>query len=202
MNKKFLKALKKDFPAHAFSETTLSDKTLFVYEQEEKLEVGKNSFTVLSPNTTKDNFKINNINKLPITHICIDGDFIPFAQQEYIVGDGQIGRKRNDCIVFSEKEILFVELKLNVTTEEEKGKRAKLFEGMKQIKTFFLYLKEGLAEEFSYFPVKNCHAIVVMPSSPSFEGKRNAQLNNELSKFKEATGLNITLSNKYSFSIL
>ncbi len=78
---------------------------------------------------------------------------------------------------------------------------AKFSEGLNQIKTFFRYLNEGLTNEnktfFTYFVAKNCYAIIVMPSYPSFEDRRNTQRNKELSKFKEETGFEIMALNEY-----
>lgn len=189
MREAFVEKITEVFTSRSFQETTLNDENLYVYDDDTQ------KVTIMTSSFVEKSFHIENSNINRVTHICIDGDFIPFGQYDY-VGDNQ-ERGRNDFIAFNDGVLLFVELKLNVSEETtDKGKWKNFSKGMKQLEDFIKYFMENFPV-YSFYDENNVKAIVCMSFYPSFEARKNTQRNGEINKFYEETGIRIIATTSF-----
>lgn len=205
MREQFISNLRAVFSEHNFTETTLVDNLLFVYETAGIDFLGyAKIFTVMTTIAPEiRNFEIiNTIAENQITHICIDRDFIPYGQQKYDVNN--IARKdgRPDFVVFDDNNFLFVELKLNqedATFNKEDTKWSKFFEGANQILDFVNFLR-GNGFEIKDYCSKVC-GIVAMRFEPNFSIKTrgNSARNSTIFKISQKLGFKIIAQNYFEF---
>lgn len=203
MQQKIILDLKTVFTDHSFTEITLNNKLLFVYETAGIDAAGfAKTFTVMTNVAIETrNFKIvNKAQENFITHICIDGDFIPFGQWKYDNNSSSEKDKRQDCIVFDDTTFLFVELKLNqedATFGKEDTKWRKFFEGANQILCFVNFLRGNNFEVKNYY--SKVHGIVCMRFEPNFSLKGNTARNTEIFKVSQKLGFKIMAQNYFEF---
>lgn len=134
-----------------------------------------------------------------VKHICVDGGLIAYGLFDY-VGDG-LPHGRNDCIVFTNTELLLIELKMDVLEDSlDKTRWGRYKEAMLQISDFYLYLLNCLDKIEKpmdrFFIHSKIHPIVCMKNPP----KASAQRNNEKEKFRIKTRLNIETLTSYEFT--
>lgn len=154
------------------------------------------SFTIDAEMKEKSFTLINQESPITVTHVCVDGGLIEWGKEDY-VGDGK-KHGRNDCLLITDNQLLFIELKTNVTTENDKRIWRNFNDGAGEIKDFYLFLRDLLAESGTpisdYYPElnSNVHAFVCIDPYPkiTFEPRKipNTQRMNELEKFRVQTG--------------
>lgn len=204
MQNKTIIDLKSVFSHHNFTATSLTLTPLYVFESKILDELGHPiSITELSnlkPN--KRYFKIiNPIDNNSVSHICIDGHFIPFGQQKYDINSPSKNDGRPDCVVFDDSTFLFVELKLEqleISFDNEKSKWKRFFEGLNQIEDFVNFLKSEGFEIQNYY--SQVYAIVCMRFEPIF--RSNSARNNEIFKRTQKLGFEIIARNHFEFAKL
>lgn len=205
MRQKIILDLRTVFTDHRFTEITLDDKLLFVYETAGIDAAGfAKTFTVMTNVAIETrNFEIvNKAQENFITHICIDGDFIPFGQWKYDNNSSSEKDKRQDCIVFDDTTFLFVELKLNqedATFGKEDTKWKKLLEGANQILCFVNFLRGNNFEIKNYY--SKVYGVVSMRFEPNFslKSKGNTARNTEMLKISQQLGFKIIAQNYFEF---
>lgn len=173
----------------------LGTEEMYAYE----IKDGKNTHTSFTDDVRLKDQSFTLINQEPplvVTHICVDGGLIEYGKEDY-VGVG-IRRGRNDCILITDDQLLFIELKTDSTTEQDKRIWQNFNEGAKQIKDFYIVFRDFLAEQgrplSGFFPLlnSNVHAFVCIDPYPKLTkgpGKipmTNRQ--NELEAFRVETG--------------
>lgn len=201
MQNKIILDLKSVFSKHNFTETTLTLTPLYVFENRSLDELGHpisvTEFSSLEP--SKRHFKIlNPIENNAVSHICIDGHFIPFGQQKYDINSHSINDGRPDCVVFDDNTFLFVELKLeqlDISFDKEKSKWKRFFEGLNQIEDFVKFWRSNGFEIKDYYP--QVYAIVCMRFEPVF--RRTSARNTEILKRSQKLKFKIIIQNYFEF---
>lgn len=181
-----------------FTETTSINQNLFINETESH---DKNGHPICLTKMTSDippqrHFKISNPNENLITHICIDGDFIPFGQAKYNIESQALKDGRPDCIVFDISKFIFVELKLeqeDASFDKEKTKWKRFFSGVKQIEDFVAFLQEKGFDIEEYYPASEIFALICMRFEPNF--RRNTRRNTEILRRSNQLGFRILAQN-------
>lgn len=207
MQDKIIRDLRSVFSDHSFTEISLNETPLHIYETKGIDSSGHSvKFTVMSyAESEVKTFKIINFKEgNKVTHICIDGDFIPYGQAKY---DGKSLKKKDgrpDCIVFDDKTFLFVELKLeqeDATFGKEDTKWSKFFEGANQILDFVFFLRanELIVEDFFL----QIYAVVSMRFEPNFSiiSRGNSARNGERVKISKKLGFGIVAQNYFEFNV-
>ena len=205
MREQFISNLRTVFSEHNFTETTLANNLVFVYETAGLDLAGLyRIFTVISNiEPAIKNFEIiNTIAENEITHICIDGDFITYGQAKYDVNSLKYSDGRPDFIAFDDNTFLFVELKLNqedATFSKENTKWSKFSEGANQILDFVNFLRKRGFEIKSYYSI--IYGVVAMRFEPDFSIKTrgNSARNNEIFKISQKLGFKIIAQNHFEF---
>jgi len=199
----FLRDLKSIF---TFFETTLDNNNLYIYETE-KTNVNNivQKFTIMK-NIIPTNQFFHIINKPNnyITHICIDGDIIPYRQEKYNPNSLAHSDGRPDCMLFDNLKLFFVELKveqLDSSFDKDKTKWRLFSKAMHQIVDFIEFLKIELNKIgktiFDFYPDNLIKGIICMRFEPDLSTqKRNAQRNSERLKLSNQIGFEI-LSRKF-----
>lgn len=191
--KNFIDTIKSIFVSNPYEIVSLNKEYVFVYDDC----VQKCTF-MLSEDIHPDiTMKIINHNFKEVSHVCIDGGLIKHGLSDY-VGDGQ-PHGRNDCMVFSDEELLLIELKMDVSVEsKDKTRWSRFSDAMHQISDFYLYLVEKMEEKdepiTTYYTISAIHPIISMKNQP----RPSAQRNNEKEKFRLATKLKIETTTEYS----
>ena len=173
---------------------TLEKEYLFVYDDRES----RRTYMQEDNTNLAKSMQIVNHNQYKVSHICIDGGIIKYGLYDY-VGDG-LPHGRNDCMVYTDSELLLIELKMDVEEESmDKTRWGRYSEVMHQISDFYLYLKKKMDEKEHpidmYYTQSSIHPIVCMKNPP----KSSAQRNNEKEKFRLKTKLKIETSVIYQF---
>lgn len=199
MQQSFTRDLLTTFPNHSFTPTSLEATPLYIYEVKDLNELGHSiKFTVMTdiePN--ERSFKVHNvIAENPITHICIDGDFIPFGQEKYDLKSEKFKDGRPDCLIFEQERLLLVELKLDQESETEKSKWNNFFKGVTQIEDFVTFLRNNHFEVTAYFP--RVSAVICMRFEPVF--RSNTARNTEKYKRSSQLGIELIASNFFEFT--
>ncbi len=207
MQDKIIRDLQSVFSDHSFTKTTLTGTPLHIYETKGKDSAGHSiKFTVMTNAEPNDRFfNINNpVEGNKVTHICIDGDFIPYGQEKY--DSKSLKRKdgRPDCIVFDDETFLFVELKLDqedATFGKEVTKWSKFFEGVNQILDFVFFLQaNGLNVKDSFL---HTYGVVSMRFEPNFsiKSRGNSARNGERFRISKKLGFEIVAQNYFEFNV-
>jgi len=151
--------------------------------------------TEIEPN--ERHFKVSNLNNTKIAHICIDGDFIPFGQEKYDSNSPKRKDGRPESLVFSEKMLLFLELKVEQEDatfgKEDDVKWTAFFKGLTQIEDFVSFLRSNSVEVKDYF--QKVEAVICMRFEPRLIS--NARRNTELYKRSNAIGFRILPPHKH-----
>lgn len=190
--------LREKLPQHHFLETTKIESPQFIYEVNTCDSQGHSiKQTIMQPLflEEKRGFEIKNDTQQPISHICIDGDFISYGQEKYDAKSEKQKDGRPDCIIFDNQYLLFIELKLDQEDEsfdKEKSKWNRFFKGVNQIEDFVGYLRNNNIEIN-----QTQKAIVCMRFEPKFQS--NAARNREKLKRSEQLGFEILASNNFTF---
>ncbi len=184
-----------------FTETMLDDNNLYVFETE-KTDVNNviHKFTIMK-NTVPLKLYFHAINKPNnlVTHICIDGDIIPFRQEKYNPNSLLHSDGRPDFMLFDDLNLLFVELKveqLESSFDKDKTKWKLFSKAMHQIVDFIEFLKIELniigKTLFDIYPNDLIKGIICMRFEPDLSPlKRNTQRNNERLKLSNQIGFEI-----------
>lgn len=160
---------------------------------------GNNSHTSFTDDSTYSAHAFKVVNQEPqidVTHICVDGGLIEYGKWDY-VGDGKI-HGRNDCLIISDDQLIFVELKTEITSEDDKNIWKNFNSGAKQIKDFYIYFRNLLESQgrpiSSFFPNLNSNVLALVciyPYPKLTIGPRKIPMTNrqkDLEKFRIATG--------------
>ena len=166
MTDKFSTAIGIHFGKRRFTEKTTKS-VFYVYDNENLHR------TFISDNPEKA-LCINNPNNLEISHIPVDGGIIYWGQEIYIP-DSTECNGRPECMIYSNKDLYYAELKTNASSVQNGNRNA--LKGMRQIAEFVIYLHsiEGIP-----YP-ENEHAIVCINKNLIH---RNNAFNNEIEKFR------------------
>ena len=166
MADKFSTAIGIHFGKRRFTEKTTKS-VFYVYDDES---LHKTSITDESDKA----LRINNPNELEISHIPVDGGIIDWGQEIYIP-DSTKSNGRPECMLFSDTDLYYAELKTNALSKQNGNKNA--LKGMHQIEEFVVYIHsfEGIP-----YP-ENEHAIVCIDKKLIH---RNTAFNNEIEKFR------------------
>lgn len=163
------------------------------------VKAGKNTHTSFSDDVELKDQSFTLTNQGPpivVTHICVDDGLIEYVKEDY-AGDG-ISRGRNDCLLITDNQLLFIELKTDTTTEQDKKIWQNFNEGARQIKDFYVFFRDFLATNghpiSGYFPLlnSNVHAFVCINPYPKLtKGPGKIPMTNrqkELEAFRVGTG--------------
>lgn len=200
MREQFISNLRTVFSEHNFTETTLANNLLFVYETAGIDFLGyAKIFTVMTTIAPEiRNFEIiNTIAENQTTHICIDGDFIPYGQPKYDTNSLKYSDGRPDFIAFDDNTFLFVELKLNqedASFDKEDSKWKAFFRGANQILDFVSFLR-GRG-----FEIKNYYSKIYGVIAMRFElNPPNTARNSEKFKIRQKLGFEVIAQNYFEF---
>ena len=192
---RFLDKLRVTFPERIFSETTVNKPFAFVHDD------GNISMIVEQEN--EHCFVLKNINQQDLTHICIDGDFIKDKREKYR-GENKPYNKP-DSIILSEKQILFLEMKMRVQADSQQRNIYKeLLDGFDQLENFLEFLKENLSDEVfhGFFKPQRTHFRIGLKATPSESRyKKNQEYKNRKAQFGGKTGwYDIDYSTSFNFT--
>ena len=127
-------------------------------------------------------------------HICVDGGLIRYGCRNYM-GDFQYPQGRCDSLVFDNKDLWFVEMKMNTTTSLDTQLWDNLASGMGQLKDFIFNLRVKLAAKHTplqrYYSIAHQNCTVCMKRYPMMNTSRN----NQLEDFRLSTGIKLKLLN-------
>lgn len=140
---------------------------------------------------TKENessIEVNNSFEKKIIHIPVDGGLIPWGE-EY----DSMYTKRPECMLLTDDILVFIELKMNVTSIIDSKIWQKCSEAIKQLKQFILFLRSKIS-----IPFYHQKAYIGIPKKPL----ANAQRINNLVKFKNETNVIIDYIDKNGKIIL
>jgi hypothetical protein len=191
----FAEVIRTIFVSNPYDITISKCECLYVYDDKFLKQ------TFMSSNNTFSNksMQLLNPSNHKVKHICVDGGLIKHGLFDY-VGDG-LRHGRNDCMVFTDTELLIIELKMDVSEESlDKTRWGRYSEAMSQISDFYMYLLNRLEEIKSpmnlFFIQSAIHPIICMKNPP----KASAQRNNEKEKFRVKTKLKIETITSYKFT--
>lgn len=123
-------------------------------------------------------------------HVCVDGGLIRYGYHNSIP-NFRCSRRRCDSIVFDERDLWFVELKMNTTSILDVHLWEDLKDGMKQLKGFIFDLRNKMACKrtplHGFFSLSHQHCTVCMRSYPLMSTVRNTYLE----EFRMETGIKI-----------
>ena len=175
---------------------------LYVYDEKHQNDFGEeDGRTFLSSddgNKSRALF-IENSSEKEIVHICIDGGVIQYGKKcpDYI-GDGK-PHGRPDCMIFSNDKLLFVELKMDMHTEKDKGRWNRYSEAVGQLQDFLCnyfiptYAKHNDKIE-NYYKKGSFYSIICMKTAPVLAGKRNSQRQSRRESFRTATNMDVVVT--------
>lgn len=123
-------------------------------------------------------------------HICVDGGLIRYGYHNSIPSF-RCSEKCCDSIIFDNRDLWFVEFKMNTTSTLDGQLWKDLQEGIKQLKSFIFDLRCKMAHKriplHRYFRLSHQHCTVCMKSYPLMNTKRNTYLEN----FRIETGIKV-----------
>lgn len=156
------------------------------------------------PNKREKALEIHNPEKKEIVHICIDGGIIPYGKRcpDY-VGNGK-PHERPDCMLFSDEKLLFVELKTNMQSTEDRSIFRNYKKALNQLQDF---LENFLIPRFTshvdcienYYAHGNHYAVVCMKYTLRKVGQRNTELQTRKEAFRSATNMDVVISKEETF---
>lgn len=130
------------------------------------------------------------INNWSAYHVCVDGGLIRFGYHNTIP-NFKCSQRRCDSMIFDNRNIWFVEFKMNATSILDLKLWEDLKDGMEQLKGFILDLRYKMAHKRTplhrYFHLSNQHCTVCMHKYPLMNTKRNTYLE----KFRTETGIKV-----------
>jgi hypothetical protein len=207
MQDKIIRDLRSVFSDHSFTETTLTGTPLRIYETKGKDSAGHSiKFTVMTNAKPEERtFEITNLEEEnKVTHICVDGDFIPYGKYKYDENSQVEKDGRPDCIVFDDSTFLFVELKLeqeDATFGKEDTKWKRLLEGANQILDFVNFLRAKGFNVADYYSQIN--AVICMRFEPNFSilSRGNSARNSVRVKISNELGFPVLAQNQFEFNV-
>jgi hypothetical protein len=123
-------------------------------------------------------------------HVCVDGGLIRFGCRNYMF-NFQYPQGRCDSMVFDNRDLWFVEFKMNTTTILDDQLWNDLKDGMQQIREFIHNLRSKMAHKrtplHKYFRLSHQHCTVCMRCYPRMNTKRNTYLE----EFRIETGIKL-----------
>lgn len=166
MRNNFCNVIQTIYTSNPYTVDRLYSTPLYAYD----CSSSKRTFLVESDANEAKSLKIINDKRSEIIHICIDGGIIKYGLEDY-VGDG-VPRGRCDCMIFDDNQLLFVEFKMDIEPlTKDKTLWKNFSHAMKQIKDFFLYLKESLQQEgkdlSAFYSNDNIIPIICMKYGPN-----------------------------------
>ena len=169
MADKFSTAIGIHFGKRRFTDRR-TDADFYVYDDE-------NLHRTIITNKPEKALHVLNPNQLEIRHIPVDGGIIDWAQEIYIP-ESTLGNKRPECMLYSDTNLYYAELKTNALSTQNGNKNA--LKGMRQIEEFVVYLHsiEGIP-----FP-RNEHAVVCIDKKLI---RRSTEFLNNIDKFRQNT---------------
>jgi hypothetical protein len=194
--------LKGTFLGNPFTEISFRHEFLFTYESVEINHAGSiiRKFTEMTNSLPSNrHFKSRNINiESQTIHICIDGDFIEYGQENYDPFSASFSQGRPDSLIFNDQTFLFLELKVEqeaATVSKEDPKWKKYFDGANQILDFVNFLR---ANNFEVNSLQyNIYGVVCFRFEPDFSiiSNGNAQRNSQLLKISQKLGFMLVAHN-------
>jgi len=119
------------------------------------------------------------INNWQAYHVCVDGGLIRFGYHNTIPSF-LCSQRRCDSIVFDNRDIWFVEFKMNTTSPIDIQLWNEMKDGMKQLKGFIFDLRCKMAHKRTplhcYYRLCHQHCTVCMRRYPLMNTKRNTYL--------------------------
>lgn len=123
-------------------------------------------------------------------HICVDGGLIRYGCTNYM-HDSKYPRGRCDSLIFNQKDLWFVEFKMNTTTLMDEQLWNDMKDGMKQLKGFIYNLRCKMSMKrtplYRYFKLNHQHCLICMNKYPKMSTSRN----NHLEEFRLDTGIKL-----------
>ncbi len=207
MRNAFALSVKNNLTVFRNTEMRDCNSLMYVYDEKYKNDVGEeDGRTFLSSDDANKNraLMIENTSKKEIVHICIDGGVIQYGKKcpDY-VGDGK-PHGRPDCMVFSDNKLLFIELKMNMETMEDKGRWKKYSEAVGQLQDFLcnyfipMYSAHNDGIE-NYYKKGSYYSVICMKTAPELSGKRNSQRQSRRESFRTATNMDVVVKTTESF---
>ena len=207
MRNAFASSIKNNLTIFRDTEMRDCNGLLYVYDDKYQNEFGEgDGRTFLSSDDANMNraLIIQNPSKKEIVHICIDGGVIRYGKKCYdYVGDGK-PHGRPDCMVFSDDKLLFVELKMDMQTESDKGRWARYSEAVGQLQDFLcnyfipMYSVHNDKIE-NYYKKGNYYSVICMKSAPVLVGKRNSQRQTRRELFRTTTNMDVVITTTETF---
>lgn len=193
MEESFEQAIRRAFTEHDYTVDCMKERFLFVYDSD----ADKRSYMTMDEEKGDVSLSLSNPSEKVVTHICIDGGIVEQGKADY-VGDGK-DRGRPDCMVFTDKLLMIVELKMNLTSDENKRVLANCFEGLHQIEDFYCdYFTLRVTDIDHYYPHGSKVAIVCPKYMPSLDKKRNSQRIRERELLSEKMDMKIEFTTQYT----
>ena len=207
MRNAFASSVKSNLAIHRDTEMRCNNSKIYVYDEKYKNEYGEDDGRthMTSDDTNKErSLIIENDSEKEIVHFCIDGGIIQYGKKcpDY-VGDGK-PHGRPDCMLFSNDKLLFVELKMNMQTGEDRGIFKNYKKAVEQLQDFLCnyfipqYANRNDKIE-NYYSRGNYYSVICMKTPPRLAGHRNTELQNKKVAFRNATNMDIVVSAIESF---
>ena len=207
MRNAFALSVKNHLAIYRDTEMHGQDCLMYVFDERFKNEFGEDDGRtyMTSDDTNRDrSLIIENDSGKEIVHFCIDGGIIQYGKKcpDY-VGDGK-PHSRPDCMLFSDDKLIFVELKMNMQTTEDKGVFKNYKKAVEQLQDFICeffipqYANHNDKIE-NYYSRGNYYSVICMKTSPRLAGHRNTELQNKKVAFRNATNMDIVVSATESF---
>lgn len=193
MEESFVQEIRKNFTEHAYTVDCMKERLLYVYDSD----VDKRSYMTVDEAKRGVSLSLNNPSEKMVTHICIDGGIVEHGKEDY-VGDGKV-RGRPDCMVFTDKLLVIVELKMDLTSDSNKRVLDNCFAGLHQIEDFYCdYFTLRMTGIDHYYPHGSKVAIVCPKYMPSLDRKRNSQRIREREMLSERMDMKIEFTTQYT----
>ena len=207
MRNAFASSIKNNLTIFRDTEMRGRDCEMYVFDEKFKNELGEDDGRtyMISNTTNKDkSLVIENNSEKEIIHICIDGGIIRYGRRcpDY-VGDGK-PHGRPDCLIFSDNKLVFVELKMNMQSDEDKGVFKNYKKALEQLQDFLCnffipqYANHNDKIENYYFK-GNYYSIICMKIPPRLTGHRNTELQNKRVAFRNATNMDVFVAAREVF---
>ncbi len=148
-------------------------------------------------------FEVKNENALSIHFLPIDNALIT-AQDKFPIfqEDGQNKNPRCDFALFTENVLCLVELKMNMTSENERSKSNKAEDAVKQIWNTLDFILSESQELEQNINIQNVFPVVSMPKFPDTtqgQTQNNRNFFRRKDKFQEKFLIEIILANYKQF---
>lgn len=207
MRNSFALSIKNNLSIYRDTEMRSRDCRMYVFDEKFKNEIGEDdgrTYLTSDDTNTDRSLIIENNSKKEIVHFCIDGGIIRFGRKcpDY-VGDGK-PHSRPDCMLFSDDKLIFVELKMNMQTEEDKGVYKNYRRAVDQLQDFLCnYFIPQYASHNdkidNYYSKGSYYSVICMKTTPRLAGHRNTELQNKKEAFRIATNMDVVVKAIESF---